>query len=35
MNALLKGEGLTKEELAEKLFCFGEHGVNLFQGGKT
>ncbi len=35
MNALLKGEGLTKEKLAKKLFCFGEDGVNVFQGGKT
>ncbi len=35
MNALLKGEGLTKENLAKKLFCVGEHGVNVFQGAKT
>ncbi len=35
MNALLKGKRLTKENLAKKLFCFGKHGVNVFQGGKT
>jgi hypothetical protein len=35
MNALLKGKRLTKENLAKKLFCVGEHGVNVFQGAKT
>jgi len=35
MSALLKGGGLTGEELVEKLLCFGVDGVHVFQGGKT
>jgi hypothetical protein len=35
MATLLKGGGLTKEDLSKKLLCFGTDGVNVFQGGKT
>jgi hypothetical protein len=35
MNVLLKGGALMKEELAKKLFCFGNNEVNMFQGEKT
>jgi hypothetical protein len=35
MAALLKGGGLTKEDLSKKLLCFETNGVNVFQGGKT
>jgi hypothetical protein len=35
MNVLLKGGGLTKEELSKKLLWFGIDGVNVLQGRKT
>jgi hypothetical protein len=30
MGVLLKGGGLTREELSKKLPCFGTNGVNVF-----
>jgi hypothetical protein len=32
MVALLKGEGLTKENLSKKLLCFGVDGVSFSKG---
>ncbi len=31
MNVLLKGEGMTKEDLSKKNLSFGANGVNFFQ----
>jgi hypothetical protein len=33
MVALMKCGGLTKEEVAKKLLCFGVDGTFVFQGG--
>jgi uncharacterized protein related to proFAR isomerase len=30
MNPMMKGGGLSKEELSKKLLCFGVDGVNVF-----
>ncbi len=35
MNSMMKGGGLSREELSKKLLCFGANGMNMFQGGKT
>jgi len=35
MHALLEEGGLSHEELASKLVCFGADGVSTFQGPKT
>ncbi len=35
MNAVMKGGGLTKEDLSRKFLCFGVDEVNVFQHGKT
>ncbi len=34
MNAIMKGGGLTKEDLS-KFLCFGVNKMNVFQHGKT
>ncbi len=33
MTTLMKCGGLTREEVAKKLLCFGVNGVSVFQGG--
>jgi len=33
MMTLMKRGGLTREEVAKKLLCFGVNGVSIFQGG--
>ncbi len=30
MNFMMKGGGLSKEELFKKLLCFGANGMNVF-----
>jgi hypothetical protein len=30
MNFMMKGGGLSKEELSKKLLCFGADGMNVF-----
>ncbi len=30
MNSMMKGGGLSKEELSKKLMCFGANGMNVF-----
>jgi hypothetical protein len=35
MNAMMKGGGLTKEDLFKKFLCFGIDEVNVFQHGKN
>jgi hypothetical protein len=34
MNAVLKGGGLTREDLSKKFLCFGVDEMNVFQHGK-
>ncbi len=35
MNAMMKGGGLTKEDLSKKFLCFEVDEMNVFQHGKT
>ncbi len=35
MNEVIKGGGLTREDLSKKFLCFGIDEVNVFQHGKT
>jgi len=35
MHALIEEGGLTREDIARKLVCFGADGVNTFQGSRT
>ncbi len=35
MNAMMKGGGLTKEDLSKKFLCFEIDEMNVFQHGKT
>jgi len=35
MISMMKGGGLSKEELSKKLLCFGADEMNVFQRGKT
>jgi hypothetical protein len=30
MNSMMKGGGLSKEEMSKNLLCFGANGVNMF-----
>jgi hypothetical protein len=30
MNSMMKGGGLSREELSKKLLCFGANGMNMF-----
>jgi hypothetical protein len=35
MDALMIGGGVPKDQIAQKLICFGANGVNVFQGTKS
>ncbi len=35
MEALIIGGGLPRDQIAQKLICFGVDGVNVFQGTKN
>jgi len=35
MEALTIGGGLPRNQIAQKLICFGAYGVNVFQGTKN
>jgi hypothetical protein len=35
MNFMMKGQGLSREELFKKFLCYGDDGMNVFQGEKT
>ncbi len=35
MEALMIGGGVPKDQIAQKLICFGANGVNVFQGTKS
>jgi hypothetical protein len=35
MEALIIGGGVPRNQIAQKLICFGANGVNVFQGTKS
>jgi hypothetical protein len=35
MDALMISGGVPRNQIAEKLICFGANGVNVFQGTKS
>jgi len=35
MEALIIGRGFPRDQIAQKLICFGVDGVNVFQGTKN